>query len=46
MGGQTAKTPIGGEGISDLSQSVKLKMNSIEMVGEDVLIDYEVIHPL
>lgn len=46
VGGQTAKTPIGGEGISDLSQSVKLKMNSIEMVGEDVLIDYEVIHPL
>lgn len=46
VGGQTAKTPIGGEGISDLSQAVKLKMNSIEMVGEDVLIDYEVIHPL
>ena len=46
VGGQTAKTPIGGEGIGDLSQAVKLKMNSIEMVGEDVLIDYEVIHLL
>ena len=46
VGGKTAKTPIGGKGIGDLSQAVKLKMNSIEMVGEDVLIDYEVIHPL
>lgn len=46
VGGKAAKTPIGGEGISDLSQSVKLKMNSIEMIGEDVLIDYEVIQPL
>ena len=46
VGGRIAKTPIGGEGISDLSQAVKLKMNSIEMIGEDVLIDYEVIHPL
>ena len=46
VGGQTAKTPIGGEGIGDLSQAVKLKMNSIEMIGEDVLIDYEVIHTL
>ena len=46
VGGKTAKTPIGGEGIGDLSQAVKLKTNSIEMVGEDVLVDYEVIHPL
>ena len=46
VGGKAAKTPIGGEGICYLSQAVKLKMNSIEMVGEDVLIDYEVIHPL
>ncbi|RDF08541.1 bifunctional diaminohydroxyphosphoribosylaminopyrimidine deaminase/5-amino-6-(5-phosphoribosylamino)uracil reductase RibD [Haemophilus sputorum] len=46
VGGKAAKTPIGGEGICYLSQAVKLKMNSIEMVGEDVLIDYEVIHSL
>ena len=46
VGGKAAKTPIGGEGIGDFSAAVKLKMNSIEMIGEDVLIDYEVIHPL
>ena len=46
VGGKAAKTPIGGEGICYLSQAVKLKMNSIEMVGEDVLIDYEVIQSL
>lgn len=42
VGGKQAKTPIGGEGISDLSQAVKLTLVSIEMVGEDILIDYEV----
>ena len=42
VGGKQAKTPIGGEGIDDLSQAVKLKLVSMEMVGEDILIDYEV----
>ena len=42
VGGKQAKTPIGGEGIGDLSQAVKLKLISMEMVGEDILIDYEV----
>ena len=42
VGGKQAKTPIGGEGIGDLSQAVKLKLVSMEMVGEDILIDYEV----
>jgi len=43
VGGKQAKTPIGGEGIGDLSQAVKLKLVSMEMVGEDILIDYEII---
>ena len=43
VGGKQAKTPIGGEGIDDLSQAVKLKLVSMEMVGEDILIDYEII---
>ena len=42
VGGKQAKTPIGGEGIVDLSRAVKLKLVSMEMVGEDILIDYEV----
>ena len=42
VGGKQAKTPIGGDGIGDLSQAVKLKLVSMEMVGEDILIDYEV----
>ena len=42
VGGKQAKTPIGGEGIDDLSQAVKLKLVSMEMVGEDILIEYEV----
>ena len=42
VGGKQAKTPIGGEGIGGLSQAVKLKLISMEMVGEDILIDYEV----
>nr|WP_314740393.1 bifunctional diaminohydroxyphosphoribosylaminopyrimidine deaminase/5-amino-6-(5-phosphoribosylamino)uracil reductase RibD [uncultured Haemophilus sp.] len=46
VGGKTAKTPIGGEGIGVLANAVQLKMHSIEMIGEDVLMDYETISPL
>ncbi|MDD0823602.1 bifunctional diaminohydroxyphosphoribosylaminopyrimidine deaminase/5-amino-6-(5-phosphoribosylamino)uracil reductase RibD [Mannheimia sp. AT1] len=42
VGGKTAKTPIGGEGIGELSQAVKLKLKSTELIGEDILLDYVV----
>lgn len=42
VGGATAKTPIGGEGIGVLSQAVKLQLQSTELIGEDILIDYTV----
>lgn len=41
VGGKNAKTPIGGEGIDDLSQAVKLTLKSTKLIGEDILLDYE-----
>ncbi|QGM80586.1 bifunctional diaminohydroxyphosphoribosylaminopyrimidine deaminase/5-amino-6-(5-phosphoribosylamino)uracil reductase RibD [Otariodibacter oris] len=43
FGGKTAKTPIGGEGIGDISQAVRLTLKSTELIGEDILLDYEVL---
>lgn len=40
VGGKTAKTPIGGEGIGELSQAVKLRLQSTKLIGEDILLDY------
>lgn len=42
IGGRDAKTPIGGEGIGKLAQAVKLRLKSTELIGEDILLDYEV----
>lgn len=42
VGGKAAKTPIGGEGIAELSQAVQLTLKSTELIGEDILLDYEV----
>ncbi|QTM01592.1 bifunctional diaminohydroxyphosphoribosylaminopyrimidine deaminase/5-amino-6-(5-phosphoribosylamino)uracil reductase RibD [Mannheimia sp. ZY171111] len=42
LGGRDAKTPIGGEGIGNLAQAVKLELKSTEQVGEDLLLDYVV----
>lgn len=46
VGGKQAKTPIGGEGIQQIDQAVKLKLKSTELIGEDILLDYVVISPL
>lgn len=43
VGGKSAKTPIGGEGIGELSQALKLRLKSTELLGEDILLDYEVL---
>lgn len=42
IGGKAAKTPIGGKGIGELAQAVKLRLKSTELLGEDILLDYEV----
>lgn len=43
VGGKLAKTPIGGEGIQQIAQAVGLKLNTMELIGEDILLDYEVL---
>lgn len=43
IGGRTAKTPIGGEGIGILSQAVKLRLQTCETIGEDIRLDYTVV---
>ena len=42
LGGITAKTPVGGTGIPQLAQALKLKTPKIEIVGQDVLLDFEI----
>ncbi|QIW16830.1 riboflavin biosynthesis protein RibD [Pasteurellaceae bacterium RH1A] len=42
VGGVAAKTPIGGAGIGDLAQAVKLKNPQVSQIGEDILVDFEV----
>ena len=40
IGGARAKTPVGGKGFKSLSQAVALKMSKIQVLGDDVLIEY------
>ncbi len=42
VGGKTAKTPIGGEGIGALANAVQLINPKITQIGEDILIEYDV----
>ncbi|MGX3020792.1 bifunctional diaminohydroxyphosphoribosylaminopyrimidine deaminase/5-amino-6-(5-phosphoribosylamino)uracil reductase RibD [Ursidibacter sp. B-7004-1] len=42
LGGITAKTPVGGTGIPQLAQALKLKTPQIEIVGQDILLDFEI----
>ncbi|MEG9499106.1 bifunctional diaminohydroxyphosphoribosylaminopyrimidine deaminase/5-amino-6-(5-phosphoribosylamino)uracil reductase RibD [Mannheimia indoligenes] len=42
IGGKEAKTPIGGEGVSNLAEAVKLELKSTELIGDDILLDYVV----
>ena len=43
FGGERAKSPVGGAGIDEVSDAVKLKMKNMSLVGDDVLIEYEVM---
>lgn len=36
IGGENAKTPIGGDGIAKINEALSLKITSIEMLGDDI----------
>lgn len=40
LGGRDAKTPVEGIGIADAKESFKLKLESTEILGEDILLEY------
>lgn len=42
FGGDTAKTPVGGEGVAFPNECFSLKRTSICEIGEDILIEYDV----
>ena len=42
FGGASAKSPVGGAGIAEVAQCVRLKNPSIQWVGDDILIESEV----
>lgn len=44
VGGNHAKTPIGGVGIAKLADAVPLAPPKITLCGEDILLDFEVLH--
>jgi diaminohydroxyphosphoribosylaminopyrimidine deaminase/5-amino-6-(5-phosphoribosylamino)uracil reductase len=45
LGGELAKSPVGGIGILNISDSFILKNPSIKLLGEDILIESEVAYP-
>ena len=38
IGGEEAKTAVGGEGVDKVVESLKLKRVSVEMFGEDLMV--------
>lgn len=44
VGGNHAKTPIGGIGIVKLADAIPLAPPKITLCGEDILLDFEVLH--
>lgn len=43
--GGKAKTPVEGLGVEEPSQALEMKMESVEVVGDDLLISYKVRNP-
>lgn len=43
FGGQSAKGPIGGLGVPTVAQSFPLKVETVKKIGEDILIESEVV---
>lgn len=44
FGGEEAKTPVGGAGIENPDNAFILKNRNIKLVGEDILMEYEVMN--
>lgn len=42
FGGQTAMTPVGGRGIGEITDAFQLKRETITILDEDILLEYEV----
>ena len=45
FGGEAAMTPVGGLGIEEVCNSIKLKNMRAECFGEDILLESEVEYP-
>lgn len=43
FGGNSSKTPIGGDGISNISDAIMLKNSQVIQLGDDLLIESEVV---
>lgn len=43
FGGKTAPTPVGGLGVAEVAEGFQLKRESIRILGEDVLLEYNII---
>lgn len=41
FGGRMAKTPVEGEGISEVNEALMLKNRKITMLGDDILLEYD-----
>lgn len=41
IGGETAKTPVGGQGVARVSDAFPLKLKTMQTVGDDVLLEYD-----
>jgi len=43
FGGETAKTPVGGIGVDEVSKAFRLKKRNITVLGDDILLEYDVL---
>jgi diaminohydroxyphosphoribosylaminopyrimidine deaminase/5-amino-6-(5-phosphoribosylamino)uracil reductase len=45
IGGRDAVSSIGGRGISELGQAIKLKDVSVSRIGKDILVEADILYP-
>lgn len=45
VGGKEAIGPVGGKGIEEMGEAIKVKINNVTKFGEDILIESEVEYP-
>lgn len=41
LGGEKAKSPVGGQGIAELQHAFRMKQARLETIGEDIFIEYD-----